>query len=109
MPKLSAILPSYHNLRLAIFIADVFHTTAEESSIIFNLRRQLFVYVKNFELERLKWFKILNLAIGTLNEVYFHSFHESFYSKKAKNQTFAVSFSFVQMWKYMSYVETLSC
>ena len=54
MPKLSAILPSYHNLRLAIFIAGVFHTIAEASSIIFNLRRQLFAYAKNFELERLK-------------------------------------------------------
>ena len=36
------------------FIADVFHTIAEASSIIFDLRRQFFADAKMFELERLK-------------------------------------------------------
>ena len=35
------------------FIADVFHTIAEASSIIFDLRRQFFADAKIFELERL--------------------------------------------------------
>ena len=38
---------------MLIFIADVFHTVAKASSIIFNLRWQFFVEEKIFELERL--------------------------------------------------------
>ena len=38
---------------LAIFIANVFHTIAEVSSIIFDLRRQFFADAKIFEVERL--------------------------------------------------------
>ena len=37
-----------------IFIADVFHTIAEASSIIFDLRRQFFADAKIFKLERLR-------------------------------------------------------
>ena len=36
------------NPKLAIFIANVFHTIAEASSIIFYLRRQFFCWRKNF-------------------------------------------------------------
>ena len=35
------------------FIAEVFHTIVEASSIIFDLRRKLFAGAKIFELERL--------------------------------------------------------
>ena len=38
---------------MLIFIADVFHTVAKASSIIFNLHWQFFVEEKIFELERL--------------------------------------------------------
>ena len=54
-PTWSAILPSYPRLRSAIFIAHVFHTIADASSIIFDLRRQFFADAKNFELERLSY------------------------------------------------------
>ena len=46
LPTWSAILPSYPRLRPTIFIADVFHTIADASSIIFDLCRIV-------ELERL--------------------------------------------------------
>ena len=49
----SAILSSYLRLRLAVFIADMFHTTADMSSIIFNLCSQFFAIAKIFEWERL--------------------------------------------------------
>ena len=38
----SAIFPWYPRLILTIFIADLFHTIAEASSIVFDLRRQFF-------------------------------------------------------------------
>ena len=40
-------------LRSTIFIADVFHTIAEVSLIIFDLHQQFFADAKPFELERL--------------------------------------------------------
>ena len=47
--ELPPILPSYPRLKLEIFIADMFHTVAGASSIIFDLRRQFFAkyYVIN--------------------------------------------------------------
>ena len=53
LPIWSAILPSYPRLRSTIFIADVFHTIADTTSIIFDLCRQFFADAKIFELERL--------------------------------------------------------
>ena len=53
LPTWSAILPLHPRLRLAIFIADVFHTAANASSVIFNLCQQFFANAKIFELERL--------------------------------------------------------
>ena len=38
----SAIVPWYPRLILTIFIADLFHTIAEASSIVFDLRPQFF-------------------------------------------------------------------
>ena len=49
--ELLPILPWYPRLTLEIFIADVFHTIAKASSIIFDLRRQFFAEVKIFELD----------------------------------------------------------
>ena len=43
------------------FIADVFHTTAKASSIIFDLRRQFFADAKIFELEKLNISTLLSL------------------------------------------------
>ena len=47
------ILLSYLRLMLGIFIANVFHTIAKTSSIIFYLCQQFFAATKIFELERL--------------------------------------------------------
>ena len=49
--ELPPILPWYARLTLEIFIADVFHTIAKASSIIFDLRRQKIADVKIFELD----------------------------------------------------------
>ena len=47
------ILLMYLKLMSRIFIADVFHTIAEVSSVFFDLLRQFFADTKTFELERL--------------------------------------------------------
>ena len=49
--ELPPILSSYSRLTSGIFIADVFHTTTDASSIIFDLRRQFFTNAKIFEFE----------------------------------------------------------
>ena len=54
LPTLSNILLSYPTLTPTIFIANMFHTIAEASSIIFNLHRQFFADTKSFESERLQ-------------------------------------------------------
>ena len=55
--KVPLIVSSHRRLTLGIF-ADVFHTDAEASSIIFDLRRQFFADAKIFELERLQSFML---------------------------------------------------
>ena len=52
-PILLAILPLCPTLRLAIFLADVFHEVPEASSIIFDLRGQFFADAETVQLERL--------------------------------------------------------
>ena len=52
--ELPPILPSYPRLTSRIFIANMFHTIAEASSVIFALCQQFFTDTKSFELERLK-------------------------------------------------------
>ena len=52
-------LTLYPRLTPTIFIADVFHTIAEASSIIFHLRQQFFADAKIFGLERLSLENVL--------------------------------------------------
>ena len=51
--ELQHILSSYSRLTSGIFIPGLFQTIAEASSIIFDLRRQIFTDAKIFEFERL--------------------------------------------------------
>ena len=51
--ELPPILSSYSRLTSGIFIPGMSHTIAEASSIIFDLRRQIFTDAKIFEFERL--------------------------------------------------------
>ena len=67
--ELFPLLLLYPTLTPEIFIADMFHTIADVSSIIFDLFLQFFANTKVFELERLHISvltdKILHISIFT--------------------------------------------
>ena len=60
-------------LTSTIFIANLFHTFAKVSSIIFNLCLQFFADAKIFELERLFTYKVFDTIFTIASPLYFQT------------------------------------
>ena len=98
--KLPLILSSHRRLTLRIF-ADVFHTIAEASSIIFDLRRQFFCRRENFWVRKAAKFyvkfKSITLNTGQVKVII------SKYSSNLVRFTFSINIKlFLNIWKIVT-------